>query len=352
MSPDGKLIACAAEGWPALFLFNADTGERIFPSNGHASRINHLFVHSGGKTLRTICKEQHVCTWEADTLRLVGKVIVPPHLRIEPRYPPDGKVLICQDLLCDKEVRLVVVDSDTGKPLRSLGLKCPPEQEKMTIGALDERRAVAVIGQQLFEFDYRAGKLLRQWICHTKPRSGYSYWTTHDQKFDHNILTTVFADGMGSQIELRRLDLSEGKFAPDRLMKTDGAWTAGFVPGEKALWLSEIEQLRFLDSETLKPTGLRRFRGARLDDVTFTPDGSRFACREERWTRPGDFLGKWEMDSPNLIRVHDRKTLKTLAALPCPSSLSWFRLRPDGKRVAVVSGSSLELWDLSGLDTR
>ncbi len=88
-----------------------------------------------------------------------------------------------------------------------------------------------------------------------------------------------------------------------------------------------------------------------MHDLTFTPDGSRFACWEQRWTRPDDFLGNWKA-VPNLIRIHDRKTGKTLGAIPCPSTLSWFRFRPDGKRLAVVSGGSLELWDLTGLDKR
>jgi WD40 repeat protein len=349
LSPDGKWLAFAANDWPAPFLFRTDTGERILPSPAHSSRLLHLFFSSGNKVLRTICQEQFVCRWDAATLRLLGRTQVPPSLRILKEADPEGKQLLCQDLTSKKELVLVVVDTQTVKPLRAVVLPGTKAEQRASLYRLDERRVVALTGSRLFEVDHRAGKVLRQRTYDRRRYDSSFQLGRDDSAVDRNTLFAVGCKGMGSSVTLARLDVQTGKVEA-REGQTEAAWTSGLVPGQRLLWAAESEQMRILDRETLQTTSIRRLREARPVNVTFTPDGSRYAFFEDRWERSHDFLRQWKQPSPPLIRIHDRKTGKTLGAVPSPTGVTGCRFRPDGRALAVISDDRVTVWDLSGLE--
>jgi hypothetical protein len=341
----GNRLAVAADGWPAPFLFHTAGSERILPSKAHPGRIRHLFFPAGNKILRTICQEQHVCDWDAVTLRLLRRSRVPASLHILEAADSEGRQLLCRDRTCEKLFRMVVVEADTGKPLRSVDLPGASVGEEVSIQRRDDRRVVAVAGSSLFEIDHRAGKLLRRVKGNRAFRLGQQ-----DRSLEGNTLFAVEANPMGLNVRLSRLDVRTGKVADPHEIPSRSSWTAGFVPGGRLVWVAESEQMRFLDRKTMKTSSVRRLRGARPENVTFSSDGSRYAFFEERWERTGGFLRQWQQPSPPVIRIHDRETGKTLGVIPCRSPLSWFRFRPDGKALAVVRGDELALWDFSSLE--
>jgi WD40 repeat protein len=352
LSPDGKRLAFSGLlRDPTPFLFDTDSGKRILPSPAHGSQVKHLFFSSANKVLSTICAQQFVCRWDAATLRLLSRIQVPGSLRIFGAADAQGNDLLCQDLTSKKDVVLTVVDALTGKSFRSVVLPGTAGEERVSLHRLDDNRVVVLAASQLFEVDHRAGKLLGQRkYDRTKFDSTFEL-SVQESLLDRGTLFAVGARGMGSSVTLARLEIRTGKVDP-REGRTEAAWTTGFVPGQRLLWAAESEQMRFLDRETLKTTSVRRLRATRPEHVTFIPDGSRYAFYEERWERSRDFLQEWKQPSSSLIRIHDRKTGRTLGAIACPSRPDWLRFRPDGRALAVVCEDTLALWDLSELEGR
>jgi WD40 repeat protein len=339
LSPDGKLLALAAEGH-TTFLFDTETGQRVLPGAGHSDWIRSVHFLPDGKTVRTICEDNSIYLWDAATLRPRGRIALPRSFGILSVREPDARYLLCCDYASkEDEPATQVVDADTGQTITSV--KVP-----QSFCWLGEHEVLSAGDGRLVRFDCRSGKVLAELknVEETPGRDGERvdggkswYWVQGD--VEHGYLMA------------RSLDLATGK---TRIVGGTQVATYvnyyGVVPGGKYFYGADPD-VYLLDRRTLQLVARRRFRKVDVLGVTFTADGGRFAVVTGGAIHIIDEkLRRWDPGTRTLVRIHDALSGKTLGALSPATRWVKVRFGPDGNRLAVINDdNTIELWDLSSL---
>ena len=345
-SRDGKLLAVGILFRPTPHLFRTDTYEEVMPFEGHGENIEEVFFLPGGKVLRTLGRDNTVCTWDARTLKMLRRQSLPAGWSQESGRHPDGRYLIGSADGGDKKRLLQVFDVEADKVVSSV--KVPTE----TYGSLNlfwanDREVYAVSGGELCHFDATTGRVLAR--RKFEARLGRSDRLTEDGK-------DFFVIGGGipkyTTVEVRRVGVESGKETPvgEFRLGTFSGNDRGLVPGGKWFYVGDPGFYLF-DSRTLMPVTSRAFCGISSLSLDFTADGSRFAVVTGGRIFVDRKLRQWDPQTQSVVRVHQTETGRTLGAFPASTRWVSVKFSPDGKQLAVTNDDgTFELWELSALE--
>jgi WD40 repeat protein len=347
LSPDGKsLAACSRFSGP--LLFDATTGQRIVPRNGHPDRITHAGFTSDGKLLRTIGRDNTVCLWDLDTLRMRKRLTLPGEFRIDSVREPDGGLVFCQDVSGQSGKSHAIFEADTGRAVCTIAL---PGNDRLVSGRflwLNEREGLWLTPDLMARVDLRDGRIIEQKACDGRGGLGRSDWVLSD---DRKQLLLFSCSPKGAGLELHALDLATGKVsevAKDHLPQ-QVANRCGVVPGGKYFHAGDPD-LFLLDRRTLKVVAQRRFDGLSLDRLVFTPDGQRYVAVTAGKPPLGKDALPADAEKTILVRLHDTLSGHTVGAFTATAGVREAKCDATGRRLVVIhDDDSLELWDLSAL---
>ncbi|MGA2796456.1 MAG: WD40 repeat domain-containing protein [Thermoguttaceae bacterium] len=372
-SPDGKWLAAAQERRPTPRLFRADTGEEVMPYEGHGHYAIDLRFLPDGKTLRSIGEDATVCTWDADTLKMLRRSSLPAGRLAASVRPSDGLFALCP-FPSDPKKPIQVIDVETGKALCEVALP-------LTWGDFGVTEHIAAVVRRVhwlndqeilctgyfiksdsgeedhwWRFNYRTGQVLKE------------------GPIDINTQNS-FLNGLGELTEDgRRLlvidDAGKGTWGPLKSEWIDTATLAsqnsgetkidrqpngdfGLVPGGKYFHIGS----HVFDRQTIKLVAARDFPRDRLSKIAFSADGSRYAAVIEKisginpW--PGIDEWSWYRKYPMIVRIHETLTGKTLLAFS-PSATVWrLAFSADGQRVATANDDgTIEVRDVPSAAVR
>jgi WD40 repeat protein len=341
-SPDGKLVVLASSG-PAPRLFRTDTYEEVIPYDGHTEDITQVFFPPGGKFVRTLGRDNTLCTWDARTLKLVKRQSLPADWNQESGREPDGRYLI-GSTLADQEHVLQTFDVESEKVIATVTV--PRER----FGALrlfwtNEREMYAFSAGELCHFDAISGKVITRREC----KDGPGRWSglTGGGK---DVIHIGGWFPKSSRVEVKRVSVGTGKVAPVgefNLARFSGN-KAGVVPGGKFIFVGD-PGLYLFDARTLKPAAALPL--SELLSLDFTADGSRFAVVTGERIYIDRNLRQWDPQTRSVVRIHDVATGRTLGAFPASTRWVSVKFAPDGKQLAVINDDgTVELWYLSVLN--
>jgi WD40 repeat protein len=341
LSPDGKMLAVTDQFHPTPYLFSTATGAPIRPVAGHTGRLQHVCFPDGGKTIRSFCSDNFTCLWDASTMKLLKRT----QLRADDNFvsfrEPDGKYAIAVGNDADKETARVV-ECETAKVVFELPLpKRDWLQRLPRIVWIDDNEALCITGDNIIRFDYRKGKVVKEWTG-TSDR-GAAYLSE-----DGKILYFLDGNAKYTQLEGHTLDLATGKFDDiGRVqMKHFTGNRHGLVPDGKHFYISDPD-LYLLDRKTLKVEVEKHFRKTDMLGLTFNADGSRYAVITGGAIHVDRNLNRLDSGAQSLIRVHETKTGKTLWAFSPSTRWVGVQFSPDGRKLAVENDDdTIELWTL------
>jgi WD40 repeat protein len=344
-SPDGKLLAVGFKHRPTPLLLRTDTYAEVIPFEGHGRNITGVFFPPGDKVVRTLAADNTICTWDARTLKLLRRQILPPGWKQQSAREPDGRYLIggagkrslaVFDVEADAVVTTVKVPHDLSSPVPILWA--------------NGREVYAMGHHRLRHFDVTCGKVLARRKFKTSPGPGAVL--TEDGK----DFLAVGGDVESPVIELERVSMRTGKAARvgEIRWRRFAASQRGVVPGGKFFYIADPGFYLF-DTKSMKLVASRAFRGADVLRLAFTRDGSRFAVvtggRIHVDLGPGLQLKEWDPETQTVVRIHDTRTGRTLGAFPASMRWASVKFAPDGRRLAVINNDgTFELWDLSPLE--
>lgn len=341
-SPDGKLLVTGSLFRPAPQLFRTDTFEEVIPYDGHTDGITRVFFLPGGKLLRTLGRDNTVCTWDAQTLKMVKRQSLPAEWNQESAREPDGRYLI-GSTSGEKGYTLQTFDIETEKVIASV--KVPREMfGSFRLVWINEREVYAFSAGELCHFDATTGKV----IARREFKEGPGRWSglTGDGK---ELILVGGWFPKSPHVEVKRVGIATGKAAPvgEFNLKTFSGNSAGVVPGGKFVYVGDPD-IHFFDARTLQPATSRTL--GELLSLDFAADGSRFAVVAGGRIFVDRNLRQWDPRTQSVVRVHDVETGRTLGAFPASTRWVSVKFAPDGKRLAVTNDDgTIELWDLSAL---
>jgi WD40 repeat protein len=341
LSPDGKLLATASLFRPAPQLFRTDTYEEVIPYDGHGDTVSSVFFQPGGKLLRTLGRDNTICTWDARTMKLLKRQSLPPGWNQQSSREPDGRYLISAtdggqehvlrtfDVEADKVVATVKV------PRAMFGF--------LQLFWLNDREVYAVSTDELCHFDATTGKV----IARREFKGGRGRWSGLSGDGKEFVVIGGWIP-RSPRVEVERVSVESGKAIPvgGCDLRTFSGNRAGVVPGDKYFYVAE-PGMHLFDVRTLKPVWSRDF-GWTLS-LSFATDGSRYAVATEDGIYADRHLRQWDLQMPGVVRIHDVETGRTLGAFAASTRGVSVKLSPDGKQLAVANDDgTIELWDLSG----
>jgi WD40 repeat protein len=352
LSPDGKVLAAAARSRVMPYLFDATTGKRIMPTDGHLARVKSVFFPDA-KTVRSLDADGGVCLWD-EKMRVRQRVLLPGTLPVLSAREPDGRYLICRDTAAQGDLAVQVIDAETGKPVCSLTLPLPEAFSDPAFAWLGDCGVLYSNGKDFVRFDYRNGKVLDKgkWdgeVPHWAHRSGKV--TTDDGK----ALAWIDGGGKSEEFKAHEADLATGKvrqLGEVRMPHFTGN-ASGLVPGGKYFYVSDPD-MYLLDRKTMAVVASRRFRGADLLSLDFTAAGDRYAVvtgSRIYMDVVGQKLRRWDSQTPSMVRIHETFSGKTLGAFPASTRWVSVRFAPDGRLAVINEDDTIEVWDLSALRT-
>lgn len=343
LSGDGKLLAVTESNRDIPYLFDAATGRRILPSAGHTDHIVDVYFASDGKTLRSLDNDNHICIWDAATMRLLRRLDLPVTFSVRSERPPDGKYLLCHDE-AEKGGKwtLLTVDADTGKTVASIELpKYGGEYLWMSANVVR-----CALDKKIQYFDCRTGKSVKE----IPPVKDFPPSTKYSRSADGLSLYCVDVfEGRYVEALSRNLAGGEEKTLASIRPESGAVNKYGMVPGGKYVYAGDPD-LFLLEWPNMKVVAQRRFRKADLLDLAFTHRGDRYAVVTGGRIFIDETLRSWDPKTASIVRIHETLSGKTLAGFP--TSTRWARVRfsPDDNRLAIINDdNTIEVWDLSKL---
>ena len=356
-SPDGRWLVAAQEGRPTPRFFRAATGEEVMPYDGHGNYPVDLRFLPDGKTLRSIGEDGTVCTWDAATLKMLGRSSLPAGRLAASVRPSDGRYVLCP-LTRDPRVPIQVIDVETGKALGEVALPLTwgdfgvtehttagvrrthwlNDQEVLCTGYFIESGTGS--RDQWWRFNYRTGQVLEEGPIDIKTQNSLLNGRGELTE-DGRHLFVIDGIGKGSWGTLRGEWIDTTTLASQKLdeVKVDREPNGdfGLVPGGKYFHIGSY----IFDRQTLKLVAARDFPRHTLSKIVFSPDGRRYAaeivkaCGVDDW--PGIDDWSWYRKYPSLVRVHETLTGRTLLAFSPSAAVVRLAFSADGQHVATAT---------------
>jgi len=306
------------------------------------NRISQLCFSADGKTLRSVGRDNRVCTWDARTLEVVRRTSPPEGYRFGSVRERDGRYAMCypDD---DKRRSIKCLDLETGRVACNVGLSPALAEGTQRLFWLDGDEALCTGGGQWLRFNYRACCIVGQGKIDDFVQSAL---VRADAAITENGKSILVIDGYASDgfFEIEKHDLRTRQTT--RLEKIEPPFwpegKLGLVPGGRYLHIG----VQIYDRRTLKPVAVNEFRGVDLRGLAFSPDGSRYAAVTEDH---GDTYGRPRSrpeQMQSLVRIHETLTGRMLTVIPrAVSSDVKPAFAPDARRVAIVTDNErIEVW--------
>jgi len=345
-SPDGKLLAVGVLFRSTPRLFRTDTFEELIPFEGHGEGISQVFFPAGREILRTLGRDNTICTWDARTLKMLKRQSLPAGWEQASSREPDGRYLIGKAGAGEKEQILQVFDVEAGKLVASV--KLPREwHSSFHLFWVSDHEVLVVTAKELCRFDVITGEVLAR----RKFEVELGRWTRlTDNRKDFFVI-----DGgipKYPTVEVRRVGVESGEATAvgEFRLRTFSGNRASLVPGDKYFYIGDPGFYLF-DSRTLKPVTSRAFRGTNSLSLDFTRDGTRFVVVTGGTIYVDRNLRQWDPQTQSVVRIHDTETGRTLGAFPASTRWVSVKFSPAGKQLAVTNDDgTFELWDISALN--
>jgi hypothetical protein len=264
----------------------------------------------------------------------------------------DGKYIACFDAAREERAfehgddqtnPASIMDADTGEVV------CRPElpmgRFRTAIHWLNDHEALVATETRLCRFDYMKGVVVKEIsIDHTGLGSGLGELTEDGQS-----ILIIEGGGRMPHLELESVDIRTGESTETgegRLPRFTGN-ARGLIPGGKFFYIGDPGMYIF-GRATLELIAQKEFRDLDLLQISFSPDGRRFAVVTGGRIFIDDELRKWDPETKSIVRVHDTATMRTLYAFPASTRwVSELVFSPDGTHLALANGDgSLEVWGL------
>jgi WD40 repeat protein len=338
LSPDGKILAVAA-AYRNPYLFDTDTGKPILPVAAHSDRITSLHFLEEHKKVRTIGRDSSICLWDAATMKLLSRILLPVGCEIKAVREPDGKYVVCYFPHPKNTQTAKVFDSDTGKIVSEIALPRHGSW-KNDIQWLNDREVMRATDEVCCVLDCLTGKVLREFKT-ADSELGYP-------SPDGKALFTIDGGFRMARGSFGSIDTATGEKVELGKFQFDygtGNWR-GLVPGGKYFYLGN-PGMYFIDRNSFKVVGAYRFRGMNLISHSFCNDGNRYALA----VRDELFVGRERVHDDrhvkSVVRVIETLSGKTQQAFVGSTSYVQVKLSPDGKRLGVINAdNTVEIRDL------
>jgi WD40 repeat protein len=326
--------------------------------HGHGDYVIDMRFAADGRTLRSVGRDNTVCTWDTATMKMLRRYSVPGGRWIASIRPSDGRYAMCV-VLGTGNHPIQVLDLETG----TIVCEVPP----LPPGWAQDMRAWEDGGDEFFWlkepeamwthivdfrwfnyrwFNYLTGKVLSEGKLDFKkhPLSGEP---TEDG-------TRLFCLGGGGRskggpkwwtageillpgLEFRDLGIVDTKGNPRDPF--------GLVPGGKYFYI----EAQIFDRQSLKRVATKEFADGFPSALSFNADGSRYVtvvAQDAVVARDSDWCGWAKSDRP-ILRVQETLTGRTLLAVPLSKRVTLSRLAPDGRQLAAaLSDGTIQVWQV------
>jgi WD40 repeat protein len=350
-SPNSQWLLAAENTRSAPRSYRVATGEEAEPLtvDGHGDYVIDMRFAADGRTLRSVGRDNSVCTWDAATMKMLRRYSVPGGRWIASIRPSDSRYAMCVVRGTGRQPTQVL-DLETGATVCEMPPLPPGWEEEMQPQTwedlvtrffwLKEPEVMFVFNGHFRRFNSLTGKVLAEGpvdidkndaLFNTRgepTEDGTRLFDAHDGgkrtppwRADETLLPSL---------EFRRLG------TVDTIGNPDGPF--GLVPGGKYFYIAA----QIFDRQSLKRVAFKDFGDGSPSALSFNADGSRYvtvvAPRRERVESVS------EKRRP-LLRVQETLTGRTLLAVPLSQPMVLLRLAPDGRQVAVASSDgTIEVW--------
>jgi WD40 repeat protein/serine/threonine protein kinase len=321
---------------PELWVWDAETGQKLFSYKGHGDGNNMAFSPDGKRVASGSNRSQRekqfaadVKVWDTQTgqelLSLKG------HTRDvnNVAFSPDGKRLASASF--DNSVR--VWDAQTGRELLSLqggsgGLAFSPDGKRLANSIRGELKDGKRVPGVVKVWDAQSGQEVL-----TLKGGGGSVAFGSDGK---RLAVRSYEAWVGNKHvpnEVKVWDAQTGQEIPSLTHQNDNSTCFAFSPDSKRIatggWLSGMPRIKVWDSQTGQEIFTFLGHPREVNSVAFSPDGKRLASASDDRT-----LRLWDLETGKVIR-----TLKGHA-----DSVIRLAFSPDGRHIAS-SAEDVRVWD-------
>jgi WD40 repeat protein len=350
-SPDSKLLLQIEEDCTRPRFLRVPDGEEVVPVEGHGSFVVDLRFSPDVLTLRSVGYDGTICTWDTATMKMLRRTSLPAGHRLVSIRPSDGRYGLRVNVNATKSPGQVF-DLETGSVLCNVSL--PPSDEGMPwsknwdVGLtrmfwLTESEALATCDGNWRRFDYRTGRALGSGEidieknndlfngCGEPTEDGTRLFYAHDG--GKRTPPWTAEETLMPGFERKRLGKIDTKGNPDG--------PTGLVPGGKYFYIGT----QIFDRKSLKRVAMTDSDGG-LARISFNTDGSRYIAviyeRHDRSQWP--YRSTISEKTPQLVRVRETLSGRTLMAIPFPGLVECAQLSSDGRRVAIaLSDGTIEV---------
>ncbi len=325
-SRDGKILAVTREFKP-LMLFSAESGDRIMVGPGNQGEIERVAFSADGKTLRTFDRDGFVCIYDPATMRVLRRFSLPRDHYVVSARPSDARFVICA-AANDPKRSAKIVDVETGMVSSEVRLATGDDGDADIIW-INDTEAFSAGGGRWLRFNYQTGNILRNGsiagVGGDVTEDGKSTFAVRQSKDQYNVAT----------LDLQAMKWTDlGSIRP---MREPAFGFGQLIPGGKYFSIGT----QIYDRRSLKLVAAKDFGAVDQSSIRFIADGTRYAVVTSPPKSP-DYR-QWDSGHPDLVLIVQTLSGKILAAFPTVGALA---LSPDGSRLAVYGGSSIEIWPL------
>ncbi len=351
--------------------FHAHNWQESFPYAGHGGSVLQLQFSADGRTLRSLGTDQQICTWDAATMRMLGRTAPPPGLAYQRICGPDGRYVVCSPAAGDGDVDWYFLSQ--GVPSRpDADQRSPPSQLKvldlesgkavgqfaLSLDALvfwiGDRQVVCLDKERWRRISIPEGRLLEERAMDRRALENEFDFSACRLGEDHKTLWFVTHLG-GDRRPIRSLPVDVLELTTMKKMRLgelprehwshEGAFT--LVPGGTYFAIGP----QIFDRQTLKFLNARIFRHLHGCWLAFSPKGNRYAAvTSGEMFLEGQQSARWDTEKYGLVHAHDVATGRTLLAFPswsCWGEVEQVQFSPDERRLAIAeSDGRIMVWNL------
>jgi WD40 repeat protein len=314
--PTGDRILSASHDGTAR-LWDTTNGRPVFVFRGHLGPITRADITSDGRLIATSSYDGTVRIWDATTGRLISLLAVDTGELYGVSFRKDGKAVAAAGegglaRIWDVETGRVLVDLKT-KVKAVMSVEFSPDGSQLLTVSIDN--AVQV-------WDAKSGDLLKGFKLSQTEGARRATYTS-----DGNYIVVV-GEYRGLVIwDAKRL-VATGSFRADDFIDAMAVSTNGSLVAVGAKY--DDPATAIVDMRTGRKIAEPKDYRAKINDLIFTPDGSRLVTASRDST-----LRMWDAKTGALIRVQE-----------LDSSVDRVAVSGDGKRLAAMSRAGvLTFWD-------
>jgi hypothetical protein len=351
-SPNGQWLLAAENTRSTPRFYRVATGEEAEPPltvAGHGDYVIDLRFAADGRTLRSVGRDNSVCTWDAATMKMLRRYSVPSGRWIASIRPSDSRYAMCVVRGTGRQPTQVL-DLETSATVCEVPPLPPSWEEEMQpqtwddLGTrffwLKEPEVMFVFNGHFRRFNSRTGKVLAEGqvdidknnaLFNTRgepTEDGTRLFDAHDGGKRNPPWTAD--ETLLPSLEFRRLG------TVDTIGNPEGPF--GLVPGGKYFYIAA----QIFDRQSLKRVAFKDFGDGAPSALSFNADGSRYVTVVAQRRDRVDSVS--EKRRP-LLRVQETSTGRTLLAVPLSQPVVLSCLASDGRQVAVASSDgTIEVW--------